>query len=250
MRLEECSAVVTGASSGIGRATAMMLARRGCRLVLCGRDENRLVDLARRTGGEALVADLATRDGTDELAASLCARAVPDVVVHSAGVGLYAEAESALDSRVELLFAVNVMAPLRLTQALVPGMRARGSGHLVFVGSIAGALGAPRESAYASTKAALTAFAASVRSELSGDGIRVTTVLPGAVATDFFSRRGEPYRRTFPRPIRAERVAATIVRDGLERQRTDVVVPGWLRLPIAVQALFPQAYARLAGRWA
>jgi hypothetical protein len=90
---------------------------------------------------------------------------------------------------------------------------------------------------------------ASLRVERAGAAIGVTILNPGVVDTGFFDRRGVPYHRRFPRPASPDRIAAALVK-GVSRDRAEVVVPGWLRLPIALRACAPGAYWRLAGRWA
>jgi short-subunit dehydrogenase len=125
-----------------------------------------------------------------------------------------------------------------------PGQR-----RLALIGSIAGILGVPCEAAYAASKSALMVFGDSLRVELAGAAIGVTILNPGVVDTGFFDRRGVPYHRRFPRPASPDRIAAALVK-GVSRDRAEVVVPGWLRLPIALRACAPGAYWRLAGRWA
>lgn len=251
MGLGGSSALVTGASSGIGRAVALALAAAGCQTLVTGRDSQRLAQVAAETGGRAVAADLSEPDGLSRVieAASF---PVPDLVVNAAGIGRFARiaerAGGAIDDDGGALLATNYLAPVRLTRALLPAMLDRGSGRLVFVGSIAGLLGVAGESEYAASKAALGTFAASLRAEISGSGVGVTTLIPGVVDTPFFERRGLPYQRHFPRPVPAARVAAALLR-ALEREQAQVVVPGWLRVPIALQACSPQVYARLAGRW-
>lgn len=242
-------ALVTGASSGIGRASALALAAHGCRLLACGRDEQRLADVAGRTGGEWFAADLTDAAQTAALSDTVAGHGVPDVVVHCAGIGLAGPVEQTDEESLRPVLAVNLLAPMRLTKALLPAMRSRGSGHLVFVGSIAGRLGAPQEACYAASKAAVHAYADSLRIELDPVGIGVTTVVPGVVATDFFDRRGRPYERRFPRPVPPERLADALVRAVL-RDRAEVVVPRWLRVPMLVRAAAPQGYAAGAARWA
>jgi short-subunit dehydrogenase len=248
VRLAGAVCVVTGASSGIGAAACAALAARDARVVPVGRDERRLARGAGGTGGQVVVADLADPAQVRTLAASLLADGAPDVVVHNAGIGLLAGAGDEDADRLDELFAVNLHAPMQLTAALLPAMVARGSGHLVFVTSIAGVLGVARESAYAATKGALGAYAASLRAELSGTGVGVTTVVPGVVATEFFTRRGAAYARRFPTPMPAGRVADRMVR-GIERDRSEVLVPRWLRTAVATRAIAPEIYARLAQRW-
>jgi len=247
MRLSGTTVLVTGASSGIGRATAEELARRGARLLLTGRDPARLADVAGPLGAETLVADLADPSSRAELAAWAAARD-PEVVVHNAGLGLAGPADQVAAEDLARLFAVNVLAPIALTQSLLPPLRARRRGHLVFVGSIAGLLGVPEEACYAASKAALHRYADSLRAELAGEGVGVSTIAPGIVDTAFFERRGTPYTRRFPRPMPPHRVAVAIA-DAVEHGHTEVVLPRWLRLPVWLQATAPGAYHALARRF-
>ncbi len=246
--LRGASVLLTGASSGIGYAAALALAARGARLTVTGRDQERLARLATEVGGRALPADLADPAATARLAEQVLDHGVPDVVVHNAGIGHVAAAQATDDETFDRLVRVNVSSAVQLTQAVLPGMRARGRGHLVFVTSIAAHLGVPEESAYAATKAAQSAYAASLRSELAPAGITVSTLAPGIVDTQFFARRGTPYQRRFPRPLPAARVAERLVAC-VEHDRAEVVVPTWLRLPIALRSVAPNLYARMESRW-
>jgi short-subunit dehydrogenase len=101
---------------------------------------------------------------------------------------------------------------------------------------------------YSATKAAEVTFADSLRLELAGSGVGVSVVSPGAVRTDFCATRGQPYRRRFPRPINPDRVAAAVVRS-VARERPRAVVPRWLAIAPAAQALVPPAYRALAERF-
>jgi short-subunit dehydrogenase len=213
-----------------------------------GRDADRLRAVAAETGGEALQVDLADQRQRAGLGERLATRP-PDVIVHNAGVGLVADASGTVggDALVRL-FETNVRAPVELTAAALPGMLARESGHLVFVGSIAGVLGVAHESAYGASKAALMTYAAGLAAEVGSRGVRVTVVIPGVVDTSFFERRGRPYDRRFPRPVRPELVAARLV-EAVRGDHTQVVVPRWLLLPMLLRAVAPGTYIRLAARW-
>lgn len=235
-------ALVTGASSGIGAATAARLAECGCRVVLLGRDRPALHGVARWTGGEVVVADLATPAGL----ARACDAAVDvDLLVSNAGAGYAGPLSQMPPETVSRLVALNLDAPLRLARAALSGMRARGRGHLVFVSSIA-AVGVGDEAVYSATKAGVRAFAASLRQEAPDVG--VTTVLPGAVRTPFFARRGRAYERRWPRPVEAAAVANALVR-AVEADRCEVFVPGWLTVAARMQGLAPGAFERLARRF-
>jgi short-subunit dehydrogenase len=233
--------LVTGASSGIGAATAVAMAQRGARVVLAGRDRANLDAVADRTGGDVLPGDLSTG------AADLAGRAgAVDVLVSNAGEGWSGPLTQMPAETIERVVAVNLTAPVQLTRLLLAGMMERGRGHLVFVGSIAGAVGVREEALYSATKAGLLVFAESLRYEAPGIGVSV--VLPGVVDTPFFARRGTPYTRRRPAPIPPERVAAAIVA-AVERGRTESFVPAWLRLPARLRGTAPGPFRVLARRF-
>jgi short-subunit dehydrogenase len=245
VRLDAAVALVTGGSSGIGAAVATRLAGRGARVLVAGRDPAATERVARAAGGTPYVADLSTADGPAELAAR--AGAV-DLLVASAGTGWKGPFAEMPASTLDQLITVNVRAPLALTRALLPGMLARGRGHIALVGSIAGLTGVASESGYAATKAAVLVFAESLRLELAGTGVGVTVVSPGVVDTPFFQRRGVPYDRRTPRPIPADRVAAALVR-AIEHDRAEVIVPRWLGIAPRVRGMAPGVYRALARRF-
>ncbi len=245
MRIAGAVALVTGASSGVGRATALALAARDASVLLHGRDADALADLARLTGGVTVVEELA-RSGA---ARSLAERAGPvDILVANAGSGFAGDFSTMDEARIPELVAANLTAPMELTRLLLPGMRERRRGAVVYVTSIAGRMGVAGEAVYAATKAGLDIFAESLRFELRGTGVAVGVLVPGIVDTAFFARRGRPYGRQRPRPVPAERAAAQIVRL-IERGRAEAYLPAWLSAPVAVRALAPGLYRRLAGRF-
>jgi short-subunit dehydrogenase len=160
-------------------------------------------------------------------------------------------------ARVAELVDVNVRAPMLLARHALAAFRDqaaagdRRSRALVFVTSIAGLVGVPGETVYSAGKAAVEDFAALLREELRDDpalaDVQVSTVAPGVVDTGFFSRRGVPYDRSIPRPIRAEQAAAAVVR-ALETGRPRIVVPRWLAVPAFLSAAAPGVYRALARR--
>lgn len=241
--------LVTGATSGIGRATALRLARLDARLLVSGRDTEALREVAAVTGGTAIAADLSRRDGVERLAEdAVAAQGRVDVLVNAAGEGLYGPVAELDPSDLERVVAVNLTAPILLTTALLEGMLERRAGHVVHVGSIAGHVGHRDEATYAATKAALTVFSESLRAELAGTGVAVTLITPGVVDTPFFERRGAAYDRRWPRPIPADRVAARIV-DALSSRPAEVIVPGWLSVPVRLRGALPGLYRSLAQRF-
>jgi short-subunit dehydrogenase len=250
VELRDAVVLVTGASSGIGHHLAVALAQRGARLLVSGRDAAALDRVAERVGGVPLVGDLASPDGAQRLAAA--AAAVPpggvDVLVLNAGIGWRGPLASMTAEAAEELLRVDLLAPVELTRALLPGMLARGRGHIVAVASIAGVLGVAEEAVYAGAKAGLITFAESLRYELAGTGVGVTVVIPGVVRTAFFDRRGRPYHRRRPRPLSPEQVAEAVTR-AISTGAAQVIVPRWLAVPVRLRALLPGLYRRLAQRF-
>ncbi len=180
-------AVITGASSGIGRAIALELARRGARLHLVGRDPARLeqaAQAARAAGGAAEVyrADLAEDAALEALARDLAALERVDVLVHSAGVVALGPVATAPVAELDRQYRVNLRAPFVLTQALLPALE-RARGQVVFINSGAGLRANAGWSQYAATKHGLKALADALRAEVAPRGVRVISVYPGRTAT-------------------------------------------------------------------
>jgi len=249
MRLVDAVVLVTGASSGIGAATAVRLAAAGARLIVTGRNEERLREIAARTGATPLPADLAQPGGAELLVEkALAAENRVDVLVCNAGAGWAGPIGELSSTKASELVSVNLLAPVHLARLLAPGMAERGSGRLVFVSSIAGATGVRNEAVYAATKAGLNYLAESLSYELAGTGVGVSVVLPGVVDTPFFSRRGRPYERRRPVAIPAERAARAIVR-AITLDLDVVYVPGWLRFPAWLHGFAPRTFRRVAARF-
>jgi short-subunit dehydrogenase len=259
MRLTGAVTLVTGASSGIGAATAAALAAAGARLLLTGRDAARLAEVARQTGGIALPADLAEPGQPAHLAeaALQAAQAAPwpqsgadgiDILVNNAGLGWAGPLGDIAPAKITELVTVNLAAPMELTRLLLPGMIKRGRGRVVFVSSIAGVTGVRGEAVYSATKAGLSTFAESLAYEVREDGVRVSVIVPGVIDTPFFGRRGRPYGRKRPAPLPAERVAGAVV-SALEHERAVVYVPGWMRVPAWIHGAAPGAFRALAARF-
>jgi short-subunit dehydrogenase len=182
--------VITGASSGIGEALARAWARRRATVVLAARDEVGLARVARAVqagGGRAIavVSDVTREDDRARLIERARAEGGRlDVLVNNAGRGYYGSV-ARIDAReLESLFALNVVAPLRLAQLALDPLT-RSGGAVVMISSVAGVVASPRMGAYAATKFALEALSMSLRAELVGTGVRVVVVRPGPVDTPF-----------------------------------------------------------------
>jgi short-subunit dehydrogenase len=249
MQLREAVTLVTGASSGIGRAAAGLLADAGARVLVHGRDPVRTAEVAAAVGGEAYVVDLAAPGGPGRLLEEvLGAHPAVDVLVANAGAGWSGPFPVMPVDRLASMLALDLAAPLSLVRGLLPGMVERGHGHVVLVGSVAGRTGVAGEAAYSACKAGLDAFAESLRLELRGTGVGTSLVVPAAVRTPFFDRRGRPYDRRRPRPVDPERVARAVV-TAIAADRAEVWVPSWTRVAAVARAVAPATYRRLAGRY-
>ncbi|MDR5746002.1 SDR family oxidoreductase [Caballeronia sp. LZ029] len=192
------TALVTGASSGIGAVYAERLARRGYDLILVARNRDRLATLAGRITNETrrsveiLDADLNDRDALAAVEAKLKEDASITLLVNNAGIGTHTPL---LDSDVDAMtrmIDLNVTALTRLTYAAVPGFVARGKGAVINIASIVSIAPEILNGVYGGTKAFVLAFSQSLQRELAGKGVHVQAVLPGATATDFWETGGLP----------------------------------------------------------
>lgn len=242
-------AVVTGASAGIGEATARELARRGWRCVLLARRAERLERIAGEIGGEWEICDVADRTQVDEVAARVLARhPALGLLVNNAGIparGSFLEVEA---ERIERVTAVNYLGGVWCLRAFAPGLRRGVPSHVVNVVSVAGTVAFAPAGAYSASKHAQLAFSRSTAALLRGSGIRVHTVLPGFVETEGFPQRAKLRSRFLRRyVIEADDVARAIV-DAVEKGRTEVTVP-WFPYRIASigQALVPGLFSRLVA---
>jgi short-subunit dehydrogenase len=240
-------ALVTGASSGLGRATAALLASHGATVLAHGRDEAALESLAKQTGAIPLVEDLAESGAAWRLAERARMYRV-DLLVANAGSGYAGDLSTMDGTKIAGLIAANLTAPIELTRALLPAMLERGRGGLFYVASIAGRTGVAGEAVYAATKAGLDTFATSLRQELTGKGVEVGVLVPGVIATAFFERRGRPYGRMRPRLLPVESAADALVRL-IETGAAERYLPRWLGLPVAIRFTAPALYRGLAGRY-
>jgi uncharacterized protein len=249
------AALVTGASSGIGRAFAVALGRRGSHLVLVARRRDRLEELAGRlaeggsAGVEALVADLTEPDDLCRVEDRLRDRARPiDLLVNNAGAGGHGPfVRRAIDDE-ERRIRLNVLAPVRLTAAALPGMVERRRGGIVNVSSVASVQPLPFVATYAATKAYLTSFSQSVHEEVRDDGVTVVALLPGFTTTEFHDRP-DTQRPSLPRGVwlTSEAVAEAGLR-ALDR-RQPVCIPGaGYRVLVALSRHAPMALNRSVTR--
>ncbi len=232
--------VITGASSGIGRALAAEYAHGGATLGLIARRAELLRELAANLKVPTAFYALDVRDaaGLARSADDFHARfGGPDVVIASAGVSAGTSTERSEDRAVfQEILDVNVMGLVNTFAPFLPAMRAAGSGTLVGIASVAGFRGLPGAGAYSASKAAAIAYLESLRVELRGSGISVVTISPGYIATPMTEHN--PYRMPFiiPAEVAARRMAAAIA-----RRRRHVVIPWQMGLVGGVLKIIPRA---------
>jgi len=231
------TALITGASSGIGAAIARELAGKGLRVILVARRADKLSALAGEItfrGGQVLVmpADLSTPSGCEQLVRKLLQQKIAvDLLVNNAGFGWYGYFSDMPWQTAQDLLAVNVSAVIHLTRLLLPGMLARHFGHIINMSSIAGGLPNQGIAMYSASKAFLDAFTTSLHREVRGSGVQVSVVRPGPVKTEFFqTSRSQPGGKAIPGErltITPERVAVA-ASSLLRHPRRVVYVPWYL----------------------
>jgi uncharacterized protein len=241
-------AVITGASSGIGEATARRLAKDGWRCVLVARREDRLRSLAEEIGGEPELLDVSDREAVDRVAASVLERHPRlALLINNAGIGARAGFFDCPPERIEQVTAVNYLGSVWCLRAFLPGLEAAAPSDVVNVVSVAGTVAFPPSGPYTGSKHAQLALSRAASAELRGRGIRVHTVNPGFVDTEGFPQaalRSAILRRLVIGP---DKVAEHI--HGLVGHRpSETFIPGFYRPVAVLQALLPGTVARLAAR--
>jgi short-subunit dehydrogenase len=232
MNFANQTAWITGASSGIGAALAREFAKRGARVVLSGRDEDRLAVVADDLESETKVLPFEVTDERAMLAATEKATAWHgvDIFVANAGISQRSPAVETEMAVYRRIIDVDLTAQIAASQALLPHMTGRAGGRLVFISSIAGKVGVPMRTAYCAAKFGLIGYADALRAELSQSGVQVHVVCPGSVATDVSrnaltgsgERRGKS-DRAIDEGIPADEAARRIV-DGIAAGQREIVV--------------------------
>lgn len=245
MDLDGAVVVITGASRGIGAAVAGAVAARHARVGLVARTPEDLHGVLRGldgAGGVAVTADVADRTAVLDAVAEIERTLGPiDVLVANAGIGAYGPLVDMPYEEIEHVVQVNVLGTVYAIRAVLPGMVARGKGHVVTIGSIAGRIGSPFEAVYSATKFAGVGLTEALAVEVAPYGVDVSLVNPGVVATDFGNARGHPYDRERPKPISAETVARAVV-DAIEHGAAEAYVPRSFRAAVAIRHLVPPVF--------
>lgn len=219
--------LITGASSGIGRALALHYAAPGTSLVLSGRDAERLAAVARDceakgAGVETAIADVRDRDDMTRLVQEADARAPLDLVVANAGVATGLSSGQFIEppEAVRATLAINVIGVFNTVEPAIPAMCARKRGHIAIVGSMAGLRGLPYSPAYCAAKAAAHLYAESLRGALAPHGVNVSLIVPGFVDTPMAAGT-----KSWQPGAMSDEKAARIIRRGLDRGKAVIAFP-------------------------
>jgi NAD(P)-dependent dehydrogenase (short-subunit alcohol dehydrogenase family) len=181
--------LITGASSGIGKAAANLFAARGWRVAATMRNPSDGAELGQQEGVKVLPLDVTDTDSVEAAVAAVLEHfGRIDVLVNNAGYGLFGPFETATDEQIHRQFATNVTGVFAVTRAVLPTMRRQGSGTIINVASLGGLIALPFFSLYSASKFAVVGFTESLSFELAPLGIRAKVIAPGGVATDFAGR--------------------------------------------------------------
>jgi short-subunit dehydrogenase len=236
------TALVTGATGGLGRAIAGALRAEGCSLVLTGRRPAPLEELAAELGGRAVLADLGRRD---QLAGLMDEVGAVDIAVMNAALPATGELQDWEPEQLDRALEVNLANPIAMTRALLPGFLARGNGHFVYISSLSGKVASPGAPLYSATKFGLRGFAHGLHCDLRGTGVGCSVINPGFVRdAGMFADSGNQLPPGVG-TVSPEQVAGAVIR-AIRSNRIEVdVAPVTIRLGARLGSLAPGISARV-----
>jgi short-subunit dehydrogenase len=260
--IKGCTSLITGATAGLGAEFARQLSPHAKRLILVGRREERLNDLAAELKGrfsslriDAYKADLSLASDREDLAAWIIREEIPlNLIINNAGLGDLGNFDNAEWGRLSPMLEVNVTALTHLTHLILPMLRAQSPSGILNVSSVAGFFPLPEMAVYAATKAYVTSLSEALRMELAPEGIAVTALCPGPVPTEFFevaSRDGEAIRamdRSHPSLATTPQVVVHEALKALESDKPGVIPNKLLSLLVRTVCLLPFPVIRSAIR--
>jgi len=258
MKIAGSLSVISGSSSGIGEATARLLAAKGSHVILLARDADKLnavaADIRSKQGrADAYVVDLGDAKALAATAARIIAeQGSPDILINNAGAGRWLPLLETSADEAAAMMSLPYLAAFNLTRELLPCMLERGSGQVVNVTSVASRLAWPGAVAYTAARAAMEAFTNALRADVQGSGVSVMLANFGTVETPYWknnpgSRKHVPKTGPAKIVLTQDQVADAIVR-GIERDQREVLLPSVFRLVFALNAFFPATVARFIAR--
>lgn len=239
------TAIITGASGGIGQAVAQRLAKRGLRLVLVARGKEKLEALAGQlsetTKCDVFPLDLADQDAVNQAAPRLIKDfGKVSVLINNGGAGMYKPFLESDQNEINQLMQVHYFSPAQLIRAALPGMLENGFGRIVNVASIAAQMGPWGHSGYGAAKAALLTLTESLACEYTQDDVRFSVVSPGVIKTDFFNKQEySAMAKTVDKYGIAPDRVAKVIEKLIDRPKLSVIVPCWYRTLPVISAVSP-----------
>jgi short-subunit dehydrogenase len=245
-------ALVTGASSGIGRATAIDLARRGATVAICARRADRLEEALRECRdhaprSRAYPCDVRDREQIRTTVDRARADLGPvDILINNAGVGAYHLFTEAREDEFEELMRANFFSALYFTREVMPSMIERQTGAVVFVSSFAGRIATWRHTAYSASKFAMTGLAEALYYEVKSRGVHVAVIYPAVIRTELFDKGPgfEHLRHVVEPQLLGPEVVARAIAKAIEKERFELFAPGRYAIIWKLRALFPRAMMR------
>lgn len=254
MKTEKGFAVITGATSGIGKSFAALLAAEGYPLILIGRNQTtlfKMMEPLKRVSGKrvlCLTGNLASTAAVKRLGMQLKKYDIA-LFVNNAGFGTYGPFLTQNMDEVEEMIKVNISSLTRFSHIILTKMKKQGYGRIINIASLASYMPNPNGAPYAATKAYVKSFSEALHQELKGSGITVTTLCPGPTATNFGDRSGMGKSRSFKRLMTADAVAVAGYRGALAGKR--VVIAGkWNKIAAIIGCYAPRTFVLAAVRWA
>ena len=188
-------ALITGASSGIGRELCLLLAKEGYYILMASRNIKKLRDISNNLNNsfkdvvsDSFELDVRKKESINELYNKVLSIGIPDIIINNAGIGTFANIEDITDEEWDNHISTNLTGPFLISRSFISDFKKRKKGTLVFINSVAGKYGYPYSQAYVSSKFGLRGFADSLRNELRDFNIKVVSVFPGAISTSFWDK--------------------------------------------------------------
>jgi short-subunit dehydrogenase len=245
VRISAASALVTGATGGLGEAICRALADRGARIIMSGRRADVLEPLALELGARPVVCDLADRRDLESL---LSQAGEVDILIANAGVPADGPIDEYTSEQIDRALQVNLRAPILTAHALMPGMVERGRGHMVFMSSLSGKVATPGSALYSATKFGLRGFASALRQDLWDTGVGVSAIFPGPIREAGMFAQAGVEMPAFAATRSPRQVGQAVVR-AIERNRAEIdVASPPLRWASALAGVAPSTMAGLNRR--
>lgn len=245
--------VITGASSGIGKESALEFAKLHASVVLVSRDRNKLEEVAKellkyQTQILVCACDISQKDQVNEMSKQVLEKfGTVDVLVNNAGFGIYGNSNDLKVEEIESQMRTNYLGMVYCTKTFLPKMLEQKSGHIINVASVAASFGIPGMAGYCASKFAMLGYSESLYHELKGSGVGITVVSPIMVRTNFFNHNSFNNMPRYTTTLSANTVAKTVVR-AASSPRLEIVVPQFVRIAIWFKHTFPYLINPIVGQ--